>query len=220
MNAIAPISLASLFERKKVTILVTDSGLGGMAIFAEIAARFQRDPIFPHVSLIYYNAWPEQNRGYNSLDGMQERIRAFDRALAGMRRFQPDLVFIACNTLSVLYDRTAFSRTAEMPVIDIVRFGVEMVYEALSVSPDALAVILGTVTTIASRVHHDRLAERGIAPQRIVSQPCDQLATEIERGPGSTAVAAMIQTFMQQAADQVDSPASAVFAALCCTHFG
>ena len=72
-----------MFAKNHVTILVTDSGLGGLAIFAEIAARLKSDPIFPEVSLIYYNAWPEQNRGYNGLKDMDERIRVFDRALAG-----------------------------------------------------------------------------------------------------------------------------------------
>jgi len=212
-------TIALVFAKKRVTILVTDSGLGGMAIFAEIAARLQRDPIFHEVSLVYYNAWPEQNRGYNRLKDTVERIRVFDQTLEGMRQFQPDLILIACNTLSVLYDRTEFSRTAGIPVIDIVRFGVEMVYEALSASKGTQAVILGTLTTIASRIHHDRLVERGIRPERIISQPCDQLATEIEKGPGSATVVAMIEAFMQQASEQIVPRRTGVFAALCCTHF-
>ena len=213
-------SLASLFAKKRVTVLVTDSGLGGMAIFAGIAARLRREPLFPDVSMVYYNAWPEQHRGYNGLEDMDERVRVFDRALEGMKRFRPDIIMIACNTLSVLFDRTEFSRRETLPVIDIVRFGVDRLYEALAGNADAAAVILGTVTTIASDVHRSQLIERGIAENRIVVQPCDQLATAIEKGPGTPAVAKLVDTFTAQAAEKLGPGSSDLFAALCCTHFG
>jgi len=220
MEPVVNEQIASLFTKKHVTILVTDSGLGGLSIFTEIAARLKSDPIFPDVSLIYYNAWPEQNRGYNSLKDMGERVRVFDRALVGMKRYQPDIIMIACNTLSSLYDRTAFSRRETIPVIDIVRFGVDMVYESLSREAGATAVILGTVITITSDIHRSRLIEKGISPDRLVAQPCDQLATRIEKGPGRDAVMQLVDTFMGQAAEKLGSTQSEVFAALFCTHFG
>lgn len=220
MNPVGNELIASLFEKKHVTVLITDSGLGGLSIFAEIAARLKIDPIFPDVTLIYYNAWPEQNRGYNGLKDMDERIRVFDQALAGMKRYRPDIIMIACNTLSVLYDRTAFSRREAIPVIDIVRFGVDMVYESLYREADGTAMILGTVTTIASGVHRSRLIEKGISPDRLIAQPCDQLATQIEKGPCSDEVVQLVDTFMGQAAEKLGAIPSNVFAALFCTHFG
>lgn len=213
-------AVASLFDRESVTILITDSGLGGLSIFADIAARLRREPIFPRVSLVYYNAWPEQNRGYNSLKSMDERIRVFDRALSGMKRYRPDIIMIACNTLSVLFDRTAFSRNESIPVVDIVRFGVDGLHDAFSGRPEAMAVLLGTVTTIASGVHRSQLIQKGISPERIVDQPCDQLATQIEKGPQSDTVRQMIDGFMEQAAARIPAPPSQLYAALYCTHFG
>jgi glutamate racemase len=207
-------------DKEAVTILVTDSGLGGMAIFSEIAARLISDPIFSSVSLVYYNAWPVQDHGYNRLKDMEERVRAFDAALNGMLRFQPDIIMLACNTLSILYPRTEFSHKQTLPVIDILEFGVNMLYEALMEKHRAQAVLLGTVTTIASGVHHARLMEKGIDPNRLVSQPCDQLATQIEKGPGSEQVAEMIDTYMRQAADKMSASPAEIFAALFCTHFG
>jgi len=212
--------IASLFAKKHVTILVTDSGLGGLSIFAEITAKLKSDPIFPDVSLIYYNAWPEQHRGYHGLKDADERIRVFDRALEGMKRYQPDIIMIACNTLSILYDRTAFSHGEVIPVIDIVGFGVDMVYERLSREADATAVMLGTVTTITSDVHRSRLIEKGISPDRLVVQSCDQLPTKIEKGPDSDAVVQLIDTFMSQAVEMLGQHRSRLFAALFCTHFG
>jgi len=212
--------IKALLGRRKITVLITDSGLGGISICAEIARGLKTHPIFPEVSLIYYNAWPEQDRGYNRLKNTAERVRVFDRALDGMMRFDPDLIMIACNTLSVLYPRTEFSRGARIPVIDIVGFGVNMIAENLAGAADSAVVILGTLTTIASGVHRSRLVARGIDPGRIVSQPCDQLATAIEQGPRSDTVREMIATFTAQAAEKLGETRAAVFAALCCTHFG
>jgi glutamate racemase len=220
MNSDHDKQLASLFAKEHVTVLITDSGLGGLAIFAEIASRLKFDPIFPAVSLIYYNAWPEQNRGYNKLKDMTERIRVFDRALKGMMTYQPDIIMIACNTLSAIYPKTAFSRQKTVPVIDIVRFGVNMVYDHLAEKKDAAAVLLGTVTTIASDVHRSALINKGIPSNRLIPHPCDQLATQIEKGPESDRVKQMIDMFMNQAIEKMNSVPSELYVALFCTHFG
>ena len=220
MDAAAKTTMAPLFAKRRARVLVTDSGLGGMAILAQIAARLENDPIFADLTLIYFNAWPEQKRGYNRFESMQERIRVFDSALAGMKRYRPDVIMIACNTLSVLYDRTEFSRRETIPVIDIVRFGVDMVYQALTARPKATAVLLGTVTTIVSGVHRAQLIEKGISPGRLVGQPCDQLATHIERGPASKEVVRMVDRFMGEAARKLASGTACLYAALFCTHFG
>lgn len=208
------------YQKSRVTILITDSGLGGISICAEIAAELARCHMFESVSLIYFNAWPEQNRGYNRLRDTAERIRVFDRALEGMMQFKPDFILIACNTLSVLYHRTQFSQRAKIPVVDIVGFGVDMMTRALRNSEKDRAVILGTRTTIDSHVHHDHLINNGIHSGQIVSQSCDQLATEIEKGPAGPIVSKMIETFMRQAARKIDPDSGNIYAALCCTHFG
>ena len=207
------------YKKRKVTILITDSGLGGISICAEIAAELIRRHMFEHVSLIYFNAWPEQYRGYNRLSNTAERIQVFDSALEGMLKFKPDFILIACNTLSVLYHRTQFSQHVQIPVVDIVGFGVEMIANALKRSLQDQAVILGTVTTIESHVHQDSLILNGIQPGQIISQPCDQLATEIEKEPSGPIVSEMIKMYMRQAARNVDPDAGNIHAALCCTHF-
>ena len=210
---------SQFYNKRRVTILITDSGLGGISICAEIAEELMRRYMFENVSLIYFNAWPEQNRGYNRLSSTAERIQVFDSALEGMMKFKPDFIMIACNTLSVLYHRTQFSQQVRIPVVDIVGFGVEMMANALEASLQDQAVILGTVTTIDSRVHHDQLIQRGIQPGQIISQPCDQLATEIEKEPAGPIVSEMIKTFMRQAARNIDPDSGNIYAALCCTHF-
>ncbi len=212
--------IASLFKRPHITILVADSGLGGMGIFADIVARLKTDPIFSKVSLIYYNAWPEQGRGYNSLKTMNERVGVFDQALEGMKRFHPDLIMIACNTLSTLYARTAFSRRETVPVLDIIGFGVNLVHAALTSNAKATALLMGTRTTIASEVHRSQLVARGLVGNRLVAQSCHGLATLIEQGPASGAVKNRIDAIGNEIAAQFSVIPSDLFSALLCTHFG
>jgi len=210
----------AFLEKEDVTVLVVDSGLGGMAICADIARNLPQKRHFKTVSLIYFNAWPEPYRGYNRLGSRKEQIETFDRALYGMQQFKPDFIMLACNTLSVLYPATDFHQYAMVPVVDIVDFGVNMMAKAVQKRDDQQLIILGTVTTIDSGVHRDRLMQKGIAADRIVQQPCDQLATAIENGPDSSLVADMVHKFMYAATLKINPSTEKVYAALCCTHFG
>jgi glutamate racemase len=203
-----------------VSIVVADSGLGGLSVCAELANNLERRRDFENVAIVYFDALPEQGRGYNQLPTTAEKVRVFDRALAGMERLGPDAILIACNTLSVLYSQTPFSRTTRTRVVDIIDFGVQQVSEHLVSQPDSQAIIFGTPTTIEANTHASRLVERGIAAGRIVCQPCDGLAREIERDPESAAVSGMIDSCVGQAVSRLEDRRKPVCAALCCTHYG
>ncbi|MFU8769807.1 MAG: hypothetical protein ACNA7H_08740, partial [Desulfotignum sp.] len=79
------------------TIVVTDSGLGGLSVFAGIAAGLARTVPGSGIHLIYVNAWPETGKGYNHYPDMARKAAVFDQALAAMARFRPDALVIACN---------------------------------------------------------------------------------------------------------------------------
>ena len=172
------------------------------------------------MSLTYFNAWPEQDRGYNLLPGMAERIRVFDRALGAMLRFQPDRILIACNTLSAIYPHTPFSRQAPVQVVGIIDFGVDLIHAYLGARADSRVIIFGTPATIEADTHRARLVERGIPAERILCQPCDRLAGEIEKDPEGPTVRAMVESCIRQAAERVPDRRGPVAAALCCTHYG
>ena len=212
--------LGALAQKEALSLVIVDSGMGGLAICAGIVDGLVQQGHFKQVEVTYFNAWPERNRGYNALRDSDECIRAFDAALTGMQAFVPDMVLIACNTLSVIYPQTAFSRCAHMPVVGIVDFGVDLILRHLVRQPDSQVIILGTLTTIAAGIHRDTLIANGIDGRRIVSQACDQLATEIEKGPDSPMVHAMIDDFVVQAASKLNYPNASVSAAFCCTHYG
>lgn len=199
------------------SVLVTDSGLGGLSVAAALADRFRRAGA--GLELTYFNAWPEADRGYNRMPSRTEQVRVLDAALLAMARLDPELILIACNTLSVLYPWTGFSRAPAVPVIDIVTLGLELIHERMRAQPGSQVILFGTLTTIASDAHRAGLVARGIEPGRIVTQVCDRLAAEIEQGPASATVREMVGRFAGQAASRLADPRAPVLAALCCTHY-
>ena len=218
MQTINREKIESLFNKDSVLIAILDSGLGGLSICAELERGLQERPLFRNVSLFFFNVWPEQARGYNSLGSISERVRVFDRALTSVQSYNPELIMIACNTLSIIYERTPFSQHEAIPVVDIVDFGVDLIYDGLTKNSDSQALILGTRTTISENVHRRILVQRGIAADRIITQECHGVATEIEKAPQGEAVVELIARYMREAAPKI-SGQGAVLAALCCTHF-
>ncbi len=257
----------------KKTILVTDSGLGGLSVFADIvdhvlttykpsvtsstsgpaekegstitapsatpstsrsipaasdsATVSHGAGLADEISMIYFNAWPEESRGYNHFPSKAHQADIFNNAMHAMGKFHPDMILIACNTLSVVYPNTPFSQQTAIPVIGIVDHGVEMIFETLTKTPDSAVIVFGTPTTTNARSHADALIQKGIPEDRIINQGCIDLAGKIERNPFSETVQTMIRENVLQAAGKIKAsesrigrPFSTVYAALCCTHFG
>ncbi|NOX33248.1 MAG: hypothetical protein GXP56_05855 [Deltaproteobacteria bacterium] len=207
-------------NRSGKTILVTDSGLGGMSVFARIANLVFKKSPWQDVSMIYFNAWPTKERGYNHFKTMDQKARVFNNALNAMARFKPDMILIACNTLSVIYPFTRFSRDAGTRVFGIVDHGVQMIHESLMADKDSQAIIFGTPTTIAEKTHQKKLSKMGIDPGRITGQGCTDLAGKIERNPFDGSVAKMIHANVSTAVSNMRMSTGKIFAALFCTHFG
>lgn len=205
-------------DTPKRSILVTDSGLGGLSVFNELAKRVLQESPWPGVRLTYVNAWPAPHRGYNHFETDERRFRVFGNALESMRAFDPDLILIACNTLSVIYPHTRFS--AGIPVRGIVDDGVEMLYQRLKADPESVAVILGTPTTTRAKSHETGLMNLGIPKDRIINTGCTDLAGWIEREPFSEQVGRMIQRFARETGEKLKGFNGNVYAGLCCTHFG
>jgi glutamate racemase len=202
-----------------VSIAVTDSGLGGLAVCAGLEKMARVAGRGAETSLIYVNAWPEEGRGYNDLPDMAARAGVFDRALDAIAGLAPERLLIACNTLSILYPLTSFSRRAPFPVQGIVDAGVSLFLEALRAEPDALIVLLGTRTTIESGAHRNALVAGGVDPARVAGVSCHGLATAIERDVHGRHVDDLIATCARDVA--AAAPAGPrVFVGLCCTHYG
>lgn len=199
------------------TVVLTDSGLGGLLICAGLERRLRGLP-GPLVRLVYVNAWPEAGRGYNDLPDLAARAAVFDRALMAIAALGPSLVLIACNTLSVVYEATAFRRAPAAPVTGILDVGTALFAEALGGDPEAVLALFGTRTTIGSGEHVRRLAAHGIDPRRVVAEPCHGLAAAIDRDPCAPAIAGLVDECVARAAPRLPAGAP-VLAGLACTHY-
>jgi len=212
-------SLAALNDRPEgLTMVITDSGLGGLLIGAGLEQRLRATAGDGPVRLVYVNAWPDEGHGYNDLPDMSARAEVFDRALAAMMGFRPDLILIACNTLSVVYELTAFSRFPAAPVAGILDEGVALFAEELLRDPTALLALFGTRTTIGSGEHVRRMARRGLDPSRIVAEACHGLAAAIDRDPDAADLPGLVEACVHRIAPKL-LPDAPVYAGLACTHY-
>jgi len=215
-------TIESIAAKDSVTILITDSGLGGVSVAARLEAGLRERGSFRSVRLVFCNALPDLDYQYNQMADPAEKASVFNAALEGMvGHYHPDLILIACNTLSVVYPLTSFATQSETPVIDIVGFGVDDLLGRLQADSLGRAIVLGTPTTIEQDSHRQALVDRGISPERILIQPCAMLEGEIQLAPESDVVRTMIEMYAWEAAEkQPVSPAENLYLGLCCTHYG
>jgi glutamate racemase len=202
-------------------ILITDSGVGGLSVVA-YAERFVRTHGFTEpVKLTFVNAARENDFGYNALPTLEKKIETFDLFLSRVtERFNPELIYIACNTLSVLLPSTPYFRNSTVPVKGIVETGADLMAKALESDPESLAMFFGTQTTIDTGMYPRLLAGRGIQASRIVSQACPGLADTISEDREGTKTAAEIERWIGLALEKMPTPDAYVIACLACTHYG
>jgi len=200
-------------------ILITDSGVGGLSVVA-YTERFVRTHGFTEpVQLTFANAAPANDYGYNSMPSREVKLETFDRFLRNVtERFAPDMIYVACNTLSVLLPDTPYFGSAMIPVRGIVATGVELVHRALD--PSAAAIVFGTQTTIDAGTYPRLLIDRGISPSRIVSQACPGLADTISEDREGSRTGSEIRRWVASALAQMQSRDARVVACLACTHYG
>jgi glutamate racemase len=212
---------AKLAEKDALSVVVIDSGLGGLSVCARLEALAVKRPVYPRLQLAFCNALPGDGKGYNDLPDELTKAAVFSRALEGIASTcRPDLILIACNTLSVVYPHTDFSRRTQFPVVGIVDTAVDLFAEKLQGDNTAAIVLFGTETTIGSHVYKAKLEAKGIAAARIVEQPCPKLESEIQLDPASDVTTTFIDWYVGEAAEKLGSRPAKVFAALCCTHYG
>lgn len=202
-------------------ILITDSGVGGLSVCA-YAERFVRTKGFPEpVRLTFANAAPENDYGYNAMPSTDAKLETFDRFLRNVTgRFEPDLIYVACNTLSVLLPDTPYFRSATIPVKGIVETGAELVWRELEADPTAAAIIFGTQTTIDAGAYPRLLEARGIEASRIVSQACPGLADTISEDRLGDRTRAEIDRWVAIAVAKMERRNGPLAACLACTHYG
>lgn len=201
-------------------IIVTDSGLGGLSVAAKIERELREKNIPGDYEVIFYNSLPYSKFGYNLIKEVDDRIKLFDSALTGMiEHFNPNIIVLACNTLSVLFPKTKFSRKNNIPVCGIIEPGIDILNKKLSMNDNSAAIILGTETTVFSNVHKNSLIDLGIGADRIINQPCNYLESEIQIEPEGAPTKELVKKFTGSAINTVGKDFDKLYFALCCTHY-
>ena len=197
-------------------LILCDSGLGGL----DIAAPFFQKKESSEWNLIYVNAFPDPKFGFNDLADSRMQEEVFQAVLEGMERFSPALCMIACNTLSIVWQRLSKRYRPSFPVVGIIEKAVDAMTAAAESEPESQLLILGTDTTVSSNVYPEELSSRGIQPERIHSLACPGLAKKIEADPASPDLAELISGYAQKAAELLRNVPGKLFLCFCCTHYG
>jgi glutamate racemase len=194
-------------------ILITDSGVGGLSVVA-YAERFVRTEGFrAPVRLTFANAAPANDYGYNSMPTHAAKIETFDRFLRNVtERYAPDMIYVACNTLSVLLPEVTIAAKG------IIETGVRRLLDSLD--SRSIAVIFATQTTTDAGVYPRLLRERGVDAARIVSQACPGLADVISEDRSGLNAEAEIRRWVGEAMAKLPRRDAPVVACLACTHYG
>lgn len=202
-------------------IVVTDSGFGGLGIAAEIYESIKSLFSTEIVEIIFINGLPDEKYGYNSISDKNVKINIFNDLLANInQKLNPDIIVIACNTLSVLFNQTEIYSAIKSKVIDIIEFGTEKVIQYHSTVSNALLAIIGTKTTIDSNVHRNYYQKYQVSFSKLLTIPCTDLVTAIEDDYEGLKVKSIIKNCIKKVELQfLKSNYSTFFLVLACTHF-
>jgi glutamate racemase len=214
--------LDKILGRESIRIVITDSGVGGLSVMSDIASKLKESGSFKSVDLIFANALFDSESGYNSLQTREEKINMFNRVLYGIdAKYDPDLIFVACNTLSVLIKSTDFAAgTDNPPVIGIVDPGIKLISDRLQENPQSSVIIFGTETTIEEGTHKNTLLGMGFDQSRIINTACPQLQNYIEQDPSGEETDLLITFYLSEALGQVADLNQPIDISLNCSHFG
>lgn len=211
----------NFLQKDSVVILVTDSGLGGLSVASDLYERFKSFKIFKNANIIFFNVQPHLNYGYNQMKSTKEKAWVFNNALNKLyEKYKPDIILIACNTLSVIYEYTDFYKTTTIPVLGIIETGVDIIKAKLDQSNNSQVIIFATETTVSEGKHASELVRLGINRDKIIAVPCPRLAGSIERDFQSMVTDSLVTAYINEAANKLNNNKNEVIVSYNCTHYG
>ena len=180
---------------------VFDSGTGGLTVLAALRRRL------PSEQFVYFGDTARVPYGTKSA----VTVRRYSRQdTAFLRRFNPKLVVVACNTASAT-GLDAVAEEAAVPVVGVIEPGARAAVEAAAGKPIG---IIGTESTIESRSYYRAI--RTLAPQaELWEKACPLLVPMIEegRGPDDALVRAAVEEYLSPIRGRVGA------LVLGCTHY-
>ena len=204
--------------------VITDSGLGGLSIAVRCFQMLEVTPKSAEGAsggeLVYVNAVPHADRGYNAMAPRDERRDTFRTLLrCVIRDLQPQGVFVACHSLSLFLPELDGKFEGLLDLRGMVEPTLELGRQVLAGTEDEL-VYFATPSTVAEGVYRNALiAEHPEWAERVHQQACPELASTISADSNGDSARALIEKFAKQALSGV-APEKSVCGILSCTHFG
>ena len=95
------------------------------------------------MKMVYLNAVPRDQYGYNDMAYAEERVRVFNGLLEKAEdRFKPKKIFVACGSLSALLDEVPYVEKHRQKVQGIGWIGRQLLMESIQEKPDAPVFVL------------------------------------------------------------------------------
>ena len=210
-------------------LVITDSGLGGLSICAKLLHMLSKTAVAnvlhstaDDLQITYINAVPSNNSGYNSMSGKTEQLKKFEIILRNTENiFSPDYIFVACGTLSVLLNDLEVPTENTFKIEGILPIGIEMLLASLKKDNQTSAIIFGTPATINSKIFQNELCKKGVEENRIITQGCPNLATQISNDEDSSFVERRIRQWVRKALIKLPGNyENTLLVFLACTHYG
>ena len=211
-----------------MNIVITDSGLGGLSVCAQLIYLLKNYSVpgnsdLPSydIKITYVNAVPSNDRGYNTMSGEQEQIETFEKIISNtVRLISPDNIFVACGTLSVLLNQISLLDDKSFKIEGIFSIGIQLLLDNMIKFPNAKAIIMATPSTVRNNSFQTVLVNNGIAKNQIVAQSCPNLANEISNDPEGSKVEKSIQYWVKKSLQQLQGKtADHLMLFLGCTHY-
>ena len=200
---------------------ITDSGTGGLSVCAEVEAGLRAAPCAQDIEVLYLNAALQDDYSYNAMPSRAAKLEAFDRFLQNVRnRYRPDILFIACNSLSVLFEDPCFDRHRDIPIKGIVDAGAAQLTRALDRHPASSFIVFATPTTVEEGSYLKILQQHGATAQQVVQQACPGLPDAISNDFSGVQARELLGRFVPEALSGFASTPARVQAFLGCTHYG
>ena len=213
-----------------MNLVITDSGLGGLSVCAllisilkESSSSRNLDKIPEVLRISYINAVPSNEHGYNSMSSKLEQVEIFEKILRNIKQLvNPNYIFVACGTLSVVLKETYFKKENPRLIDGILSIGINLMLKSLFQNSDSKVIIFGTPTTINSNNLKNTLLQNGIEPSRVINQSCPKLADQISNDSDGIFVEDRIQNWVQKAICKLEAKnhQESLFVFLGCTHYG
>lgn len=202
-------------------IVITDSGLGGVNIAANLYEKLKTISLPFDVEIIFINVLPEAGKGFNQMPDTATKVKTFNEILEYIEsNFNPFIIGIGCNTLSVLLNQTDFYKNHSEEIYDVVQAGIDSFINNYSKNSKSYITIFGSKTTINSNAHRNLLIDKGAPTDTIIPQECVHLASQIELDYKSKKVRDIVESGIKKTLNKVPEKDSKIYCYLACTHYG